>query len=110
MNDITSLRRAEVSPLHGALRTKGLLCLHKKGYFYCGEARNTMFEGCKPKDDGHHSALYSIPRRMEEARREQRMKEEIQQCEMELADLQDESQQSKVAEVWARPSPFDSFA
>ncbi|VDP29953.1 unnamed protein product [Heligmosomoides polygyrus] len=77
-----------MSSLHGALRMRGYCAYANKECFYCVKAKNTVFADCKSKDDIHHSALCSIPRRMNEAKRKLgRLEKGIQHSELELAHL-----------------------
>ncbi|VDP17439.1 unnamed protein product [Heligmosomoides polygyrus] len=56
--------------------------------FYCAKAKNTVFADCKSTEGRHHSALCSIPKRMQEAKRElNRLENDIQHCQLELAHL-----------------------
>ncbi|VDO94318.1 unnamed protein product [Heligmosomoides polygyrus] len=67
---------------------RGYCAYIDKKCFYCTRARNTIFEQHRPRDNGHHTALCTIPERMEEARVElNRIEQEIQTCKWILQDL-----------------------
>ncbi|VDO23852.1 unnamed protein product [Heligmosomoides polygyrus] len=67
---------------------RGYCAYIDKKCFYCTRARNTIFEQHRPRDNGHHTALCTIPERMKEARVElNRIEQEIQTCKWILQDL-----------------------
>lgn len=60
---------------------RGFCSYKDKKCFYCKRVKRTIFEQYTLTDSGHHSALCTIPDRMEEARRElDRMEQDMQQC------------------------------